>query len=199
MQPVNPDTGFGLTVPSRLLQAMTAVEHLQMAFSLLGANLDDPHFKDTPRRVGKHLKELFTPAEDVSYTLFENDDPASQMVVESNIRFVSWCSHHLLPFEGVAHIGYLPDTHIVGLSKIPRCVQKLAKAPQVQERLTLQILEELVAVLSPRGLAVMLEAEHSCMSTRGVKASGVITTTCKLYGNIDKSEFLEEVSRHRGR
>lgn len=168
-----------------------AAERLADAFALLGADMENPHFKDTPKRVAKMYQDILTPNEPVSYTLFENEDPNSQMIIVRDINFVSWCSHHFLPFLGKAHVGYIPNKSIVGLSKIARCVVHHSKNPQVQERLVKDIGDELNDKLKPKGLAVLLEAEHTCMSCRGVMSPASVTQTCKLWGEVDKFEFFE--------
>lgn len=168
-----------------------AAEKLKEAFSLLGADTENAHFTGTPLRVAKMYLDIFRTKESFDYTLFDNEDKDSQMVIVKDVNFVSWCSHHLLPFTGKAHIGYIPDKSIVGLSKIARCVNLFSNHPQVQELLVKDIGDALYEALAPKGLAVLLEAEHSCMSCRGVRSPGSVTQTCKLWGNIDKFEFFE--------
>jgi GTP cyclohydrolase I len=138
--------------------------------------------------------ELFTP-QPFTPTTFPNDEGYDEMVLARGIPFRSVCEHHLLPFLGVAHVGYLPGERIVGLSKLARVVENFAAAPQVQERLTGQIAGWLDAELAPRGVGVVLDAEHMCMSLRGVRAVGTRTRTSALRGLIrddarTRAEFL---------
>lgn len=117
------------------------------------------------------------------------------MVLVSDIPVVSLCEHHLLPFRGVAHVGYVPDDRIVGLSKLARLVEAFARRPQVQERLTAQVADWLQSHLAPKGVGVVVEAEHLCMSMRGVRAAGARTVTSSLYGLLrddpsSRQEFL---------
>lgn len=170
-----------------------AILHLSQAFRCLGADMESEHFKGTPKRVASMYKEIFSDKDNIEYTLFDNSDKQSQMVIVKDIPFTSWCSHHLLPFVGKAHVGYIPSKHIVGLSKIARCVIKNANSPQVQEKLVKDIGDELNKVLKPKGLVVLLEAEHHCMSCRGIHVVGSVTQTCKLWGDIDKFEFFESL------
>ena len=128
-------------------------------------------------------------------TTFPNDEAYDELIVIRDIPFHSLCEHHLLPFIGVAHIGYLPGSRILGLSKFARVVEHFARRLQVQERLTSQIAQWLNQNLSPRGVGVVLEAEHLCMSLRGVRAGGTRTVTSALHGTVrhderTRSEFL---------
>lgn len=158
--------------------AESAVRALLLA---LGEDPDAEHLQRTPHRVAAAFAELLTPDE-VEFTTFENDQDYDQMVVARDIPFRSLCEHHLLPFAGVAHVGYLPGERIVGLSKLARVVDRFAAALQVQERLTTQIADCLTERLRPRGVGVVLEAEHQCMTLRGVRAHDSRTTTSALHG-----------------
>jgi GTP cyclohydrolase I len=158
--------------------AESAVRALLLA---LGEDPDAEHLRRTPHRVIAAFTELLTPAE-VEFTTFENDQDYDQMVVARDIPFRSLCEHHLLPFSGLAHVGYLPGERIVGLSKLARVVDRYASALQVQERLTTQIATCLTERLRPRGVGVVLEAEHQCMTLRGVRAHDSRTTTSALHG-----------------
>jgi GTP cyclohydrolase I len=149
----------------------------------LGRDLDNPHLIDTPRRVVGAFKEMLTPRE-ASWTTFPNEDGYRELVLVKNIPFHSLCQHHLLPFRGVAHIGYLPGDRLFGLSKLARGLELFARDLQVQERLTKQLADWLVETLDPRGVGVVLEAEHMCMSLRGVQASGTMTRTSTFYGEL---------------
>jgi GTP cyclohydrolase I len=142
---------------------------------------DDEHTRDTPRRVAAAYAELLTPRP-FNLTTFPNDEHYDELVVARDIPFHSLCQHHLLPFKGVAHVGYLPGDRVVGLSKLARVVELFARRLQVQERLTKQIADCLQERLAPKGVGVVLEAEHLCMSLRGVRAQGSVTTTSAVHG-----------------
>jgi len=158
--------------------AEQAVADLLLA---LGQDPDDAHVRETPRRVAAAYAELLTPRE-FSLTTFPNDEGYDELVLARDIPFHSLCQHHLLPFKGVAHIGYLPGERILGLSKLARVVELFARRLQVQERLTTQVADWLQAHLEPKGVGVVLEAEHLCMSIRGVQADGSRTVTSALHG-----------------
>ncbi len=180
-----------------LAAARRAVADLLTA---LGQDPGSEHLLDTPRRVADAFAELLTPVP-YAFTTFPNDEAYDGMVLVRDIEFTSLCQHHLLPFSGVAHIGYLPDERIVGLSKFARTVDTFARQLQVQERLTQQIAGWLDVQLRPRGLGVVLEAEHQCMSLRGARASGSGTVTSALLGALrddagTREEFLA-LTRHR--
>ena len=147
----------------------------------LGQNPDDEHTRDTPRRVAAAYAEMLTPRS-FSLTTFPNDEGYDELVLARDIPFHSLCQHHLLPFKGVAHVGYLPGDRILGLSKLARVVELFARDLQVQERLTKQVADWLQAQLAPKGVGVVLEAEHLCMSLRGVQAAGSRTVTSALHG-----------------
>ena len=149
----------------------------------LGRDLDNPHLADTPRRVVGAFREMLTPRE-ASWTTFPNEDGYAELVLVKNIPFASLCQHHLLPFRGVAHIGYLPGARLFGLSKLARGLELFARDLQVQERLTKQLADWLADTLQPRGVGVVIEAEHMCMSLRGVQASGTMTRTSTFYGEL---------------
>jgi GTP cyclohydrolase I len=158
--------------------AARAVADLLVA---LGRNPDDEHLADTPRRVADAYAELLTPRS-FNLTTFPNDEGYDELVVARDIPFHTLCEHHLLPFEGVAHVGYLPGERILGLSKLARVVELFARDLQVQERLTKQVADWLQDRLAPKGVGVVLEAEHMCMSLRGVEAHGSRTVTSALHG-----------------
>lgn len=160
----------------------------------LGQAPDAPGTTDTPRRVAKAWAEMLSP-EPFAATTFENDGGYDELVVVKDIPFWSLCEHHLLPFHGVAHVAYLPGERIVGLSKLARVVDTFSRDLQVQERLTSQIADWLSDTLQPKGVGVVLEAEHLCMVVRGVKKSGSRTVTSALRGLLrddarTRSEFL---------
>jgi GTP cyclohydrolase I len=149
----------------------------------LGVDLDEPGARDTPRRMARMYVELLTPAE-FHPTTFPNDGGYDELVVATGIPFHSLCEHHMLPFVGVAHVGYLPGDRILGLSKLARIVEHFACRPQVQERLTKQIADWLSDQLHPQGVGVVIEAEHTCMTLRGVRATGSRTVTSTLLGSL---------------
>jgi GTP cyclohydrolase I len=156
----------------------------------LGKGPTSEHLADTPRRVARSFAELLTPRE-FDLTTFPNDEGYDELVLARNIPVQSLCEHHLLPFHGVAHIGYLPGARILGLSKLARVVDLFARDLQVQERLTQQVADGLQEHLTPKGVGVVIEAEHLCMSLRGVRATGSRTVTSALHG------LLREDARSR--
>jgi GTP cyclohydrolase I len=165
----------------------------------LGADLGDESLSGTPARIARLYGELLTPAE-FNPTTFPNDGGYDQLVVARGIPFHSLCEHHLLPFVGVAHVGYLPGERILGLSKLARVVDYFARSLQVQERLTTRVAEWLQQELQPKGVGVVLEAEHLCMSLRGVQKQGATTVTSALHGLVrddarTRQEFLALTGR----
>ena len=160
----------------------------------LGYPVEGEHRARTPQRVADALAEMLTPAAFLP-TTFPNDEGYDELVVARQVPFRSLCEHHLLPFFGVAHVGYLPGTRIVGLSKLVRVVEHFAAGLQVQERLTQQVADWLHDHLDARGVGVVLEAEHLCMSLRGLRATGARTVTSALRGDLrtdprSRDEFL---------
>jgi GTP cyclohydrolase I len=150
---------------------------------------------DTPRRVADLYLEMLTP-QPFAATTFPNDAGYDELVLVREIPFRSLCEHHLLPIVGTAHVGYLPGDRILGLSKLARVVELYARRLQVQERMTTQIADWLHQQLRPRGVGVVLEAEHLCMTLRGVQAAGATTVTSTLYGLLrddpaSRAEFLQ--------
>ena len=137
----------------------------------LGADLGDESLSETPRRMAAAYAELLTP-EPFNATTFPNDGHYDELVLVRDIPFHSLCEHHLLPFVGIAHVGYIPGDRIVGISKLARVVDHFARSLQVQERLTTQVADWFERELSPKGVGVVLEAEHTCMSLRGAAKSG---------------------------
>jgi GTP cyclohydrolase I len=156
----------------------------------LGRDPGSPHLAETPRRVAAAYAELLT-APPFDLTTFPNDEGYNELVLASDIPVQSLCEHHLLPFSGRATIGYLPGDRILGLSKLVRVLDLFARDLQVQERLTQQVADWLQENLEPRGVGVVIEAEHQCMSLRGVRARGSRTTTSALHG------LLREDARSR--
>jgi GTP cyclohydrolase IA len=165
----------------------------------LGTDVDDESLSETPRRMADAYAELLTP-QPFRATTFPNEDGYDQLIVARAIPFHSLCMHHLLPFHGVAHIGYLPGERIIGLSKLGRVVELFARDLQIQERLTTQIARWLQRELEPKGVGVVLDAEHLCMSLRGVQKLGAKTVTSALHGSVrddarTRQEFLALTAR----
>lgn len=162
---------------------------------------DDPTregLKETPKRYIKFLKEFLSPP-DFNFTTFDAEG-TDEMIVQKNIPFHSLCEHHLAPFFGVAHLAYIPNGKIVGLSKLARCVEMYSRNFQNQERITTQIAEKLMKELDAKGVAVVLEAQHMCMSMRGVKKQNVPTITSKMVGIFKedlncRQEFLRFIEK----
>jgi GTP cyclohydrolase I len=178
----------------RDVDAPAAVRAARDLLDALGVDLTGESLRDTPRRMARMYAELLTPAP-FAPTTFPNDGGYDELVVATQIPFHSLCEHHLLPFVGVAHVGYLPGERIIGLSKLARVVELFARDLQVQERLTTQVAGWLDAHLRPRGVGVVIEAEHLCMSLRGVQKAGARTVTSALHGVVrddprTRHEFL---------
>jgi GTP cyclohydrolase IA len=163
-----------------LAAAERAVGDLLVA---LGRDPGDDHLADTPRRVAAAFAEMLTPRP-FHPTTFPNDEGYDELVLARGIPFHSLCEHHLLPFSGTAHVGYLPGDRILGLSKLARVVERFARDLQVQERLTQQVANWLRDELRPKGVGVVIEAEHLCMSLRGVRARGARTITSAVHGRL---------------
>lgn len=157
----------------------------------LGVDVDAERVHETPRRMVDVYAELLTPTT-FRPTTFPNDGGYDELVVARAIPFHSLCEHHVLPFVGVAHIGYLPGDRIIGLSKLARVVELFARSLQVQERLTKQIARWLDAELEPKGVGVVIEAEHLCMSLRGVQKPGARTVTSALHGAVRDDQRTRE-------
>jgi GTP cyclohydrolase I len=161
---------------------LVAAERAAAAFlNALGIETTSESLRDTPRRMARAYAELFAP-KPFAMTTFPNDEDYDELVVARSLPMRSVCEHHLLPFTGVAHVGYLPGERILGLSKLARVVQHFAARPQVQERLTKQVADWLQSQLNPRAVGVVIVAEHTCMSLRGAEASGSTTVTSSLQG-----------------
>jgi GTP cyclohydrolase I len=170
---------------------------------------DDPAregLADTPARVARAYRELFAGyaenPHDYLERTFEEVGGYDELVVLSDIRVVSFCEHHMLPVVGVAHVGYLPTHRVVGISKLARVVQGFARRLQIQEKLTAEIAEAIQDVLKPQGVGVVIEAEHSCMTLRGVNSPGATLTTSRMMGVLredprTREEFLALVRQRR--
>lgn len=176
--------------------------HFKSIMEVLGLDLTDDSLQGTPYRVAKmYVQEIFSglnPANRPSIALFENKYQYNEMLVEKNITFYSNCEHHFVPIMGKAHVAYISNGSVIGLSKLNRIVQYFAKRPQVQERLTVQIGEEIKRVLGIEDVAVLIDAKHLCVSSRGIKDESSATVTSfysgKFSGEATKREFLQAIT-----
>jgi GTP cyclohydrolase I len=169
--------------------------HVAEMMKVLGLNLRDPNMKDTPRRVAKMYLEIFGGLEngnEPKITTFPNDEHYSNMVMVKDITFFSVCSHHLIPFFGRAHVAYIPEDRIIGLSKLARIVEFYARRPQLQERLTEQIIHFVSEKIHPKGSMVVVEARHLCMEMRGVRKPGTFTVTSAVRGLFKADDKVRE-------
>jgi GTP cyclohydrolase I len=193
---MTPGTGRAAARPSRA-EAEAAV---RVIIEWIGDDPDREGLTATPGRVARAYEELFSgydsdPAEFLSRT-FEEVEGYDEMVVLRDIRFESYCEHHMLPIIGKAHVAYLPDRRVVGISKLARIVDIYAKRLQIQEKLTVQIADTINEVLRPKGVAVVIEATHECMTTRGIHKAGVSMVTSRMLGDFrsestTRREFLD--------
>jgi GTP cyclohydrolase I len=177
-------------------------EHMRAIIDVLGLDKSDPNLSETPERVAKMYLEMFgglVEGAEPDITFFPNDEQYKAMVIERDIPFYSLCSHHFVPFYGHAHLAYIPNEKIVGLSKLPRILEFYARRPQLQERLTEQIAGFLFDKLHPQGVMVVIEARHLCVEMRGVKKSGALTVTSAIrgifYNRPVREEFLDLLKR----
>ena len=177
-------------------------DHMGRIIEILGLDRADPNLAGTPERVAKMYLELFQgrmEGAEPKVTFFPNDEHYTAMVIEKDIPFYSLCSHHFVPFYGHAHIAYVPNDKIVGLSKMPRILEFYAQRPQLQERLTEQVAAFLAAKLDPQGVMVVVEARHLCVEMRGVKKPGALTVTSAIRGIFFnkpvREEFLDLLNR----
>jgi len=177
--------------------------HVRSILVELGLDPADPNLVETDVRVAKLYLEMFHGLKEGArpkVTTFPNEEGYSGMVMEKDISFYSLCAHHLVPFYGRAHIAYIPDDRIVGLSKLARIVEFYAKRPQLQERLTEQVVTFLEEELTPRGAMVVIEARHLCVEMRGVKKPGALTVTSAIRGSFHnrpvREEFLDLLRRN---
>ena len=184
--------------PATAIDLDAAQDAVRDLLAALGRDTGEDGLRDTPRRVAAAFAELLE-QEPFALTTFPNEGGYDELVVVRDIPFHSLCMHHLLPFHGIAHVAYLPGERIVGLSKLARVVELFARDLQVQERLTMQVATFLEEHLQPKGVGVVLEAEHLCMSLRGVQKPGTRTTTSALLGLLrndprTRQEFLSLVT-----
>ncbi len=171
-------------------------KHFTAIMDILGLDLNDDSLKGTPYRVAKmYVQEIFSglnPANKPTVALFDNKYRYDQMLIEKNILLQSTCEHHFLPIYGRCHVAYVSNGNVIGLSKINRIVQYYAKRPQVQERLTMQILQELKTLLQTEDVAVYIDAKHMCVSSRGIKDTSSSTITSGYSGKFEQSSFRKE-------
>ena len=170
--------------------------HFEQIMDILGLDLRDDSLKGTPRRVAKmYVNEIFAglnPANKPKATLFDNKYQYRNMLVEKNVRVQSFCEHHFLPIYGVAHVGYIANGNVIGLSKINRIVEYYSRRPQVQERLTMQIANELKEVLGTDSVAVYIEAKHLCVEARGIKHHNCTTVSTEFSGKFLNEQYRKE-------
>ncbi len=169
-------------------------EAIRLLLEGIGEDVNREGLRETPRRIARMYEEIYggmdeDPGEHLKKTFVVEHN---QMVVEKDIVFYSTCEHHLLPFYGKAHVAYIPDGKVVGLSKLARTVEVFARRPQLQEQLTAQIADALMEYLKPQGAMVMVEAEHMCMTMRGIKKPGSKTVTYAVRGAFAEQEKLQE-------
>jgi len=184
------------------LKVELIAKHFKEIMTILGLDLTDDSLKGTPRRVAKmYVQEVFSglnPANKPVARLFENKYKYDQMLVEKDITFYSYCEHHFVPIYGKAHVAYFSSGKVIGLSKINRIVQYYAKRPQVQERLTVQIANELKNILQTDDVAVVMDATHLCVSSRGVGDTNSKTGTASFFGKFNdeniRKEFLNYIN-----
>ena len=166
-------------------------EHMRGVIEVLGLDASDPNLVQTPERVAKMYLEMFAglaEGAEPNIKFFPNDEHYKAMVIEKDIPFYSMCSHHFVPFYGHAHLAYIPNEKIVGLSKMPRILEFYARRPQLQERLTEQVAGFLAEKLSPQGVMVVIEARHLCVEMRGVKKPGAVNS-CNSLPRFSKCSF----------
>ncbi|RMG29536.1 MAG: GTP cyclohydrolase I FolE [Bacteroidetes bacterium] len=194
--PVRPDA-FEVDDDSKIERI---AEHFRQIMEILGLDLSDDSLKGTPQRVAKmYVKEIFSglnPANKPEVTLFDNKYKYKEMLVEKDITFYSNCEHHFVPIFGRAHVAYISSGKVVGLSKLNRIVQYYAKRPQVQERMTRQIAEELKRVLQTEDVAVLIDATHLCVSSRGIGDVNSKTVTAEYSGKFQDMETRKEFLRY---
>jgi GTP cyclohydrolase I len=197
---VTEDATIGLLRDAAGVDEERIVAAMREIIVAIGEDPERPDLLDTPRRIARMYQELFAgihfdPCRILSESLEESHD---EMVIIKDIPFYSLCEHHFLPFYGVAHVGYVPKGRVVGISKLARVVDAFAKRPQVQERLTSQVADSIQKCLQPDGVAVVIEAEHLCMTMRGIKKPGSRVVTSAVRGSFRRSaltraEFLSLV------
>jgi len=185
--------------PEKLKKMQALVAEM---IDVLGLDRRDPNLVETDRRVAEMYLEMFSGCEEGNepkITTFPNDGRYTAMVIEKDMPFYSICAHHFVPFYGHAHVGYIPGSRLIGLSKIPRILDFYARRPQIQERMTEQIASYLMSKLQPQGVVVVIEARHLCVEMRGVKKPGAMTVTSAIRGFFEnrstREEFLDLLNR----
>ena len=175
-------------------------KHFKSIMEIMGLDLTDDSLRGTPKRVAKmYVKEIFSglnPSNKPVARLFDNKYRYSQMLVEKNITLYSNCEHHFVPIIGKAHVAYISSGKVIGLSKLNRIVQYYSQRPQVQERLNIQIANELKKILDTEDVAVVIDAEHLCVSSRGIKDTGSSTVTAEYGGKFLESDTRNEFLKH---
>ena len=189
-----PPTPLRVVPPAEGVDLVGAERAADAFLTALGVATDAGTTGDTPRRMAHAYAEMLSPRS-FDLTTFANDEDYDELILARGIPVHSVCEHHMLPFLGTAHVGYLPGQRILGLSKLARVVELFARRPQVQERLTKQVADWLQTHLQPRGVGVVIEAEHMCMTLRGVRTGGTSTITSSLLGTLredarSRAEFL---------
>jgi GTP cyclohydrolase IA len=189
-----PPTPLRVVPPVEGVDLVGAEQAAAAFLTALGVATDAGATAGTPRRMARAYAEMLSPRS-FDLTTFANDEDYDELILARGIPVHSICEHHMLPFLGTAHVGYLPGQRILGLSKLARVVELFARRPQVQERLTKQVADWLQTHLQPRGVGVVIEAEHMCMTLRGVRAGGTSTVTSSLLGGLrddprSRAEFL---------
>jgi GTP cyclohydrolase IA len=196
------ETGDDGREPSDEPRTVVVADRFRDVMEALGLDLADPNLVDTPLRVARAYRELFAGLQagaEPELRSFPNTEGYSQIVAVTGIPFHSLCAHHFLPFFGTAHLAYLPGDRVVGLSKLARVLEYCARRPQIQERLTEQVIDLLERRLRPAGTMVVIEARHFCMEMRGVAKPGAVTTTSAWRGAFAdaraRQEFLDILER----
>ena len=196
------ETDVLMPTAAELEKRAVIARHMRAIIKALGLDPADPNLRDTDERVAKMYLEMFhglSEGAEPKVTVFPNDEHYTAMVMEKDIPFYSMCAHHFVPFYGHAHVAYIPNEKIVGLSKMPRIVEFYACRPQLQERLTEQIAAFMAEKLAPQGVMVVIEARHLCVEMRGVKKPGALTVTSAIRGIFFnrpvREEFLDLLNR----
>lgn len=170
-------------------------EAVKLFLEGIGENVTREGLLETPRRIADMCEELFGGMNIDAYEHMQKTFSANnnELILEKDITFYSVCEHHLLPFYGKAHIAYIPDNQVLGLSKLARTVEIYSKRPQIQEQMTAQIADDIMKYLKPKGVMVLLEAEHMCMTMRGVRKPGTLTTTYVVRGEFEENPELRNI------
>lgn len=181
-----------------MVDKQKAEQAVRLLLEAIGEDVNREGLLETPARVARMYEEIFGGYDDdASVHLAKTFEVQSnEMVLEKDITFYSMCEHHLMPFYGKAHVAYIPNGRVVGLSKLARCVEVFAKRPQIQEQLTVQIADALMKELDAKGAMVLIEAEHMCMTMRGIKKPGSKTVTAAKRGIFENNEALENSFYH---